>query len=307
MLSFHNLSYRYMQKPILGHNPILQNLTDSFPNPGVIGIVGRNGAGKSTLLNILGGLLPQNEGELTLLGKTWKKDEIHLRHQVGLLSENPYLPPYLTVWEFLIWQQKLRSIPGDHGKRANALLDSLQLSDLAQKPCFALSLGQKQRLALAGCLISDPKILLLDEPHNGLDPFQTSRLNELIRLWAKDALVIISSHLLSELTQICSRILKLEHGQLTSLSSSQTIFCECLFPNLSGMTSFLQDLEPQSFRILEKYFPQKDNPQRVCLVLKNEHPGKDLRPLLAAKVGFHGGLLFSLYEKGLYEKGHSHV
>lgn len=171
------------------------------PGNAVYGLLGPNGAGKSTLLKMVTGILKPKAGEIYVDGRPWSRKEIE---NIGALIETPPLYGNLTAWENLKVRTLLLNLPD---LRIDEVLRQVDLTDTGKKRAGQFSLGMKQRLGIAAALLNQPKILILDEPTNGLDPFGIQEMRLLIREFADSGMtVIVSSHILSEVEQVADYI-----------------------------------------------------------------------------------------------------
>ncbi|MFV0395007.1 MAG: ABC transporter ATP-binding protein [Coprobacillaceae bacterium] len=177
----------------------------------IYGFIGRNGAGKTTFLKMIANLLHKSSGEIELFGSLDLKKS---RHKIGVLIENPGLYPAMTAYDNLKMKCMILGIE-DSDKKIKELLHLVGLDNVAKKKAKHFSLGMKQRLGLAITLINDPKLLLLDEPINGLDPQGIVEIREiLLKLQARGMTIIISSHILEELVKIANRFGVIASGNL---------------------------------------------------------------------------------------------
>lgn len=193
----------------------LDHISFTAEQGSVTALLGRNGAGKSTLMNILTGYLSMSGGEVILGGKNITEDPVAARRQIGYLPETPPLYADMTVEEYLRYCARLKRLPSSGiRKEVWRVLEVTGLSDHAGRLTGHLSKGYRQRTGLAQALIGDPPLLILDEPGSGLDPMQMIGMRELIRTAGKEKTVLLSSHILGEVTGICSRALVLNQGRL---------------------------------------------------------------------------------------------
>lgn len=175
----------------------------------IYGLLGPNGAGKSTLLKMLTGMLTPDSGEIYFQGKSWSRKDLL---SIGALIEAPPLYDNLTAYENLKVRALMYGIPDS---RINEVLKTVSLTNTGNKKARHFSLGMKQRLGIAIALLNHPKLLILDEPTNGLDPIGIGDLRELIRSFPKQGItVILSSHILSEVEQIADHIGIIANGEL---------------------------------------------------------------------------------------------
>lgn len=188
---------------------VLREVSMKIPEHCVYGLLGPNGAGKSTLLKTITGLLKPTSGAVFFQGHRWTREDLS---QIGALIETPPIYENLTAWENL----KVRALLlGIDDERIQEVLSLIDLGDTGKKKAGAFSLGMKQRLGLGLALLNHPKLLVLDEPINGLDPLGIQQLRELIRSFPKKGItVILSSHILSEIQQTADYIGIISGGRL---------------------------------------------------------------------------------------------
>jgi ABC-2 type transport system ATP-binding protein len=189
----------------------LDRLTVELPASGVIGLVGPNGSGKSTLIRILLGLIRPTGGSATVLGSPISSPA-HYASRVGVLVESPAFIPGLSARANLVSLARLRRLPLE---RVDAVLAQVGLVGRDREPVKRFSLGMKQRLGIAAALLSDPELLILDEPTNGLDPAGIVEIREMLReLGRNERTVIVSSHQLSEIEAVCDHLVVIRFGKL---------------------------------------------------------------------------------------------
>lgn len=188
---------------------ILKNISLSIPENCVYGLLGPNGAGKSTLLKMITGLLRPDSGQIIFQGHPWSRKDLK---DIGGLIETPPVYENLSAWENL----KVRAlILGETEARMREVLEIADLTDTGKKPDGKFSLGMKQRLGIAIALLGHPKLLILDEPVNGLDPLGIQELRHLIRSFPDQGItVLVSSHILSEIQQTADYIGIIANGKL---------------------------------------------------------------------------------------------
>jgi len=189
----------------------LDNLTLELPSAGVIGLVGPNGSGKSTLIRTLLGLIRPTDGTATVLGSPITSPAAYAA-RVGVLIESPAFSSGLSARANLVSIARLRRLPL---ARVDAVLTQVGLAGRDREPVKQFSLGMKQRLGIAAALLSDPELLILDEPTNGLDPAGIVEIRELLRdLGRNGRTVIVSSHQLSEIEAVCDHLVVIRFGKL---------------------------------------------------------------------------------------------
>jgi len=189
---------------------------------GIIGLLGPNGAGKSTLMKILATISRPTHGTVNLDGHDLVKEPDHLRKVLGYLPQDFGVYPNLNAYEFLEYLAALKGV-GGHGlkKRIEILLDNVNLTEAAKKPIGTYSGGMKQRIGIAQALLNDPKVLIFDEPTVGLDPEERVRFRNLVADLASDCIVLLSSHIVSDIETIADRVVVMKEGQLI-LEGDQT-------------------------------------------------------------------------------------
>jgi len=209
LLSVRGLGRRY------GTHPALAGVDLQLRRGEVLGLLGPNGAGKSTCLQILSGNLAPSSGEVQVLGLDLIHSPCPAKRHIGYLPERPPLYSDMRVDEYLAYCARLRGVP--RWQRAEAVdwaKARCGLADAGSRPIIKLSKGYRQRLGLAQAIIHAPDLVILDEPTEGLDPVQIREVRGLIRGLAADCGLILSSHILSEVQAVCSRVLILRDGRV---------------------------------------------------------------------------------------------
>ena len=215
---------------------------------GIVGLLGSNGAGKSTTMNILCGALKPTEGSVEINGVDLRKDPELAKRQIGFLPQNPPLYMDLTVDEYLIYCAALRRM--DKATVPAALADAKDrcgITHFSQRLIRNLSGGYRQRVGIAQAIIHRPKLVVLDEPTNGLDPNQIIEVRALIKEIAADRAVIFSSHILSEVQVLCKEIKMIEGGRIV-FADTMDAFNNYVEPHSVLMT---MDNPPVDTRLLE--------------------------------------------------------
>ncbi|MFS4447625.1 ABC transporter ATP-binding protein [Maribacter sp. 2307UL18-2] len=208
-LDIQNVSKRYGK-----NNYGLRNFSITLEK-GILGLLGPNGAGKSTLLKMIATVTRPTEGLLLLNKNNIVKDPNYMRKQLGFLPQDFGVYPNLSAVEFLSYIAAMKGVGGPTLKpRILQLLDGLNLSDAANKPIGSYSGGMKQRVGIAQALLNQPKIVIFDEPTVGLDPEERVRFRNLISDLAHECIVILSSHIVSDIDTIADTIAIMKNGQL---------------------------------------------------------------------------------------------
>jgi ABC-2 type transport system ATP-binding protein len=197
--------------------PVVDGLTFVVPEGQVVGFLGPNGAGKTTVMRMITGFLPPTTGRVQVAGVDLDDDSVALRRSIGYLPENVPLYPELRVDEYLRFRADVEGVPRD--RRTSSLDDVVErcmLSDVRRQVIGTLSKGYRQRVGLAGALIHSPPVLILDEPTVGLDPNQIIKVRELITELGRDHTVVLSTHILPEVEQVCERVFIIDHGRIVA-------------------------------------------------------------------------------------------
>lgn len=190
---------------------------------GIVGLLGSNGAGKSTTMNIVCGALNQTEGDVYINGINMKEDPQQAKREIGFLPQNPPLYMDLTVDEYLHYCAGLRHLPKDSMKPAiKEAKERCGIDHFSKRLIRNLSGGYRQRVGIAQAIVHRPRLVVLDEPTNGLDPNQIIEVRSLIKDIARDRAVIFSSHILSEVQILCKEIRMIENGKIVFSDTMDT-------------------------------------------------------------------------------------
>ena len=195
----------------------VDNLSFNVEEGEVLGFLGPNGAGKSTTMKVITGFLSPSGGSVTVDGYDITRNPIEAKALIGYLPEGA--PSYgdMTTIEFLNFIAEIRGFRGEQKTlRVQHVIKEVVLESVAQQTIETLSKGFKRRVGLAQAIMHDPKVLILDEPTDGLDPNQKHHVRELIKNLAKDKIVIISTHILEEVTAVCSRAIIIADGKIVA-------------------------------------------------------------------------------------------
>jgi gliding motility-associated transport system ATP-binding protein len=208
-----------------GERKALDALSFRIADGEIVGLVGKNGAGKSTALRILSCQLLASEGEVTIDGLSVTESPLEVRRRIGFLPEEPPLYPEMTVRGYLSFAAALRQVPAAEVPRAvGSVMERTSLADMAHERLANLSRGYQQRVGIAQAIVHDPKVVLLDEPMAGLDPLQITQMRALIRGLKERHTVLFSSHILSEITNVCDRVMLIDQGRLRAEGSEQRLW-----------------------------------------------------------------------------------
>lgn len=204
VLCMENVTKKY------GHHEVLKGMNLLLDKPGIFALVGPNGAGKTTLFNIISNLLKPTSGTIEVMGK--KNTDPSIFFEVSFLKDNRVLYDYLTGLDHLDFIRLAQKLPKC---RVDEVIEEMNIADYVKKKVGTYSLGMKQHLLIAMALLNKPKLLILDEPLNGLDPTSVILVRRLLKALAEEgSVVLISSHTLSEIDQLTDNILFLKDGRL---------------------------------------------------------------------------------------------
>jgi len=204
-----NLSHKYSS------SWAIRDIDISIEEKGIIGLLGSNGAGKSTTMNIICGVLSQTQGEVFVDGIDLRKEPEQAKKQIGFLPQNPPLYTDLTIDEFLTYSAQLRLMDKRNIKAAvDEVKERCGINHFSNRLIKNLSGGYRQRVGIAQAIIHKPKLVVMDEPTNGLDPNQLIEARKLIREIAREHTVLLSSHILSEINLLCREIIMIEGGRI---------------------------------------------------------------------------------------------
>lgn len=218
MIKVKNVTKKY------GNFYAVRNINFEVNDGEIVGFLGRNGAGKSTTMNMITGFIEPTDGEIIVGGYNIDQKPKKVKSQIGYMPEGTPLYSDLTVKEFVTYMAELRGIPRKERKAAVELaITSTGLEKVQDNLTKSLSRGYKQRVSMAGAIVGNPKILILDEPTVGLDPKQVIEIRELIKSFRKDHTVLISSHILSEINQICEKVIIIDKGEIVAVDTPKNL------------------------------------------------------------------------------------
>ena len=234
-------------KKRLGKREIIKGINFSVKDGEIFGFLGPNGAGKTTTIRMLVGLIAPNEGEIKICGKDVQKEKEEALKNVGAVVENPELYKYLSGRENLMQIARIRKVSKEE---VEELIELVGLKDRIDDKVKKYSLGMKQRLGLAAALIGEPKLLILDEPTNGLDPSGIIDFREVVKKAAKEKgmAVFISSHILSEVQNLCDRVAFTNGGVIKSV---EDIHDNTMDTELDSLTLIVSSNEEEAVKILK--------------------------------------------------------
>ena len=230
-----------------GKSNAVDNISFTVNSGEILGLLGPNGAGKSTTMNIITGYISATSGTVTIDGKDTVESAEQCRKMVGYLPEQPPLYMDMTVIEYLDFVYDIKKADQDRESHIDGILELVGISDVKNRLIKNLSKGYKQRVGIAQALIGDPEILILDEPTVGLDPKQILEIRNVIKELGKEHTVILSSHILSEVSAVCERIIIISNGKIVAEDTTEN-----LSNNLSNYNKFVVRIAGQDAGQIEK-------------------------------------------------------
>ncbi len=218
MIEVEHLTKRY------GPVTAVQDVTFQVHKGEILGFLGPNGAGKTTTMRVLTGYMPATEGRVAVAGHDVFEHPVEAKRRTGYLPETPPLYPDMTVREYLQFVAKIKGVPaGERKARVEKVMARTWVADMAGRACGKLSKGYKQRVGLAQALIHNPDVLILDEPTAGLDPKQIIETRRLIKELAGDHTIILSTHILPEVSQTCDRVVIINKGRVVAVDTPDNL------------------------------------------------------------------------------------
>jgi gliding motility-associated transport system ATP-binding protein len=190
----------------------------------ILGFLGPNGAGKTTTMRVLTGYMPPTDGKAIVAGYDVFEQPIEAKRRTGYLPETPPLYPDMTVRDYLSFVARIKGVPrGERTARIDEMMEKTRISDVAHRHCGKLSKGYRQRVGLAQALMHNPDVLILDEPTAGLDPKQIIETRQLIKALAGDHTIILSTHILPEVSQTCQRVVIINRGKVVAVDTPDNL------------------------------------------------------------------------------------
>ncbi len=218
MIEVEHLTKRY------GPITAVQDVSFQVHKGEILGFLGPNGAGKTTTMRVLTGYMPATAGRVVVAGHDVFEQPVQAKRRIGYLPETPPLYPDMTVREYLQFVAKIKGVPaGDRKSRVEQVIARTWVADMAGRACGKLSKGYRQRVGLAQALIHNPDVLILDEPTAGLDPKQIIETRRLIKELAGDHTIILSTHILPEVSQTCDRVVIINKGRVVAVDTPDNL------------------------------------------------------------------------------------
>lgn len=276
----------------------------------VIGFLGPNGAGKSTTLRILTGFLPGDRGTVRVAGHDVQRDSLALRQEIGYLPEGVPLYPEMRVHEYLKFRSRLKGIPRqERKKQIAASLGMVGIEDVQKRIVGTLSKGYRQRVGLADALLGQPRVLILDEPTVGLDPHQLLQFRNLLGEVGRDRTVLLSTHILSEVEQVCDGAIIIQGGRIIAQDTAANL--RRRVEEVAPISVEILGPRPQTLAALEglseiESVERRDDPsdsdpgrERACRFRVLPRRGQDPRDAIFRAVVQNGWTLIELHRESV--------
>lgn len=231
MIKVENVTKKY------GNFTAVKDISFEIKEGEIIGFLGKNGAGKTTTMNMITGYIEPTEGKIEIDGYNINKKPKRAKKQLGYMPEGVPIYNDLTVKEFISYMADLKGVKREEKKaEIQRVIEETGLKDVQNTLNRHLSRGYKQRVSMAGALVGNPKVLILDEPTVGLDPQQVKQIRDLIKSLRKNHTVLLSSHILSEVSQICEKVIIIDKGRILAIDTPKNLESKVSNKNILTVT-----------------------------------------------------------------------
>ena len=231
-----------------GKQLVLDDISFSIPSGEIVGFLGNNGAGKSTTMKIITGYVEADKGKVEVCGIDITKNPLEASRQIGYLPEHNPIYPEMFVKEYLRFVAKIYKLGKQTNARVDEMIEKTGLTREYKKKIGMLSKGYRQRVGLAQALISDPQVLILDEPTTGLDPNQIIEVRNLIKEIGKEKTVMLSTHIMQEVSAICKRVIIINKGRIVVDDKESVIVSASSDSEFSVLVEFNQPQDPDTLK-----------------------------------------------------------
>ncbi len=272
-----------------GDFPAVEDVSFQVYQGEVLGFLGPNGAGKTTTMRILTGYMPPSEGRVAIAGHDVFSESLEAAPHIGYLPETVPLYTDMTVRSYISYQASLRGMNGAHkNARVDEVIGRLRLDDYADSYISKLSKGYRQRVGIAQAIVHEPDVLVLDEPTIGIDPIQVVETRQLIKDLGKDHTIILSSHILPEVSMICQRVIIISEGKVAAMDTPENLSARLGGPDhlrvmvrgpMREVAAVIRDVP--GVHTVDTNQTAYEGVTRFEIICR---PGRDVRPQLAAAV-----------------------
>jgi ABC-2 type transport system ATP-binding protein len=235
-----------------GTQLVLDNINFTIPSGQIVGFLGNNGAGKSTTMKIITGYVDADKGDIEVCGINIKKEPLEANRKIGYLPEHNPIYPEMFVKEYLRFVANFYKLGRNSKSRVDEMIEKTGLTREYKKKIGMLSKGYRQRVGLAQALIADPEVLILDEPTTGLDPNQIVEVRNLIKEIGKEKTVMLSTHIMQEVSAICERVIIINKGQIVADDKESSIVSIDMDSGYSILVEFDHPQELERLQMLEE-------------------------------------------------------
>lgn len=284
---------------VYGSASAIQDVTFEVEPGEILGFLGPNGAGKTTTMRILAGYLPATSGTARIAGYDVHENSMAVRRRIGYLPETPPLYPDMTVEGFLHFVARIKGISaGDRTPKVKFAMERCNLSEKRKVLIRKLSKGFRQRVGIAQAIVHDPPAIILDEPTTGLDPRQIIDVRNLIKSLAGEHTIILSTHILPEVSMTCSRVAIINRGRIVATNSPENLMAQ-----LAGGSGYELEVDGDALKLQKllqvlpgictvEVVPVEDLPATRSLIritsIPNAEPGRDIAAVtIGAGLGLH--------------------
>jgi ABC-2 type transport system ATP-binding protein len=289
-ISLESVSKRY------GSKTIVHDLSFTVEPGEIVGFLGPNGAGKTTTMRMISGYTTPSAGRLRVAGHDMVSENGVAARKIGYLPEQPPLYDALEVAQYLRFVAKVKSVPrGEIKSEIDRVTHACRLEDVHKKEIYKLSKGYRQRLGLAQALLGKPEVLLLDEPTAGLDPGQIQETREVIRSFGAHHAVLLSTHILPEVTMICQRVAIINNGRLLAIDAPQALQRAAEQPNVSLITDAPLDALRAELQAIDGVSEVVARSRETDADLLNVDCAVDARPGVEARIARAVSSRWNLY------------
>lgn len=293
MIEVKNVTKKY------GKVVAVDNINFTINDGEIIGLLGPNGAGKSTTMNMITGYIEPTEGTIVIDGYDISKKPRKAKREIGYMPEGVPLYTDMTVKEFVTYMAEIKKVDRKTRKeKIEKIIEETGLKDVEKKLTRNLSRGYKQRVSMAGALVGEPKILILDEPTVGLDPKQITEIRNLIKELGKTHTVILSSHILSEVSQICQKVIIINKGKIIAVDTPENLENKVASKNDIYVT--VEDLDnrieevAKDIKEITKIELVKENKDKTKQYLIEAEKDVDLRKILFKELAKENITIFEM-------------
>jgi len=282
-----------------GTKTAVDHISFSVNKGEILGFLGPNGAGKTTTMRVLTGYLPATTGTAKIAGFDVFDDSMEVRRRIGYLPETPPLYFDMTVGVYLDFVARIKNVPAEkRASRVEAALDMAKIADKRNELIKHLSRGYKQRVGLAQAIVHDPDVIILDEPTAGLDPKQIIEVRNLIKGLAGSHTIILSTHILPEVSMTCDRVIIINHGKIVAVDTPENLTLqlkggERIRVEVQAPEKPLRDALAQISGVRNVQIDSLGSSARLVATVEASQ-GQDLRSQIAAKVVSQGWALYEL-------------